>query len=120
MQTRTLARLESARPVRFLQSTSKMRLVAGRATDCEEAILEVTRQKGSILQVLARLSLGVQQSLDSLDDFIAMGEEELEQFDVGVERHLANFAHRRYCHPPLRFSNGRILMNASTAWILPS
>jgi hypothetical protein len=27
---------------------------------------------------------------------------------------------RRYSHPPLRFSTGRILMNASTAWILPS
>jgi hypothetical protein len=27
---------------------------------------------------------------------------------------------RHYCHPPLRFSSGRILMNASTAWILPS
>jgi hypothetical protein len=26
----------------------------------------------------------------------------------------------RYSHPPLRFSIGRILMNASTAWILPS
>jgi hypothetical protein len=29
-------------------------------------------------------------------------------------------AARRYSHPPLRFSTGRILMNASTAWILPS
>ena len=27
---------------------------------------------------------------------------------------------KRYSHPPLRFSTGRILMNASTAWILPS
>ena len=27
---------------------------------------------------------------------------------------------RRYSHPPLRLSTGRILMNASTAWILPS
>ena len=106
--------------MRFFQLTFKMRLLAGDAGDCEKAILEVTRQERPVLQILDRLSLGVQQPLDSLDDFIAMGEEELEQFDVGVERHLANFAHRRYCHPPLRFSNGRILMNASTAWILPS
>jgi hypothetical protein len=27
---------------------------------------------------------------------------------------------QRYSHPPLRFSTGRIRMNASTAWIWPS
>ena len=29
-------------------------------------------------------------------------------------------ARQRYSHPPLRFSTGRIRMNASTAWIRPS
>ena len=88
MQSRTLTRPESACPMRFLQLTSKTRLVAGDASECEEAILKVTRQKGTVLQVLDRLSLGVQQPLYSLDDFIAMGQEQLEKFDMRVKRHL--------------------------------
>jgi hypothetical protein len=90
--------------MRFFQLTSKTRLVAGDARECEEAILKVTRQKGSVLLVLDRLSLGVQQALYSLDDFIAMDQEKLEKFDMGVKRHLAEtlcgwpllnrFAHR--------------------------
>src|SRR5262249_12909403 len=93
MQSRTLTRLESACPMRFLQLTSKMRLVAGDASECEEAILKVTRQEGTVLQVLDRFSLGVQQRLYSLDDFIAMGKEQLEKFDVRVKRHLAKLPH---------------------------
>ena len=75
--------------MRFFQLTSKTRLVAGDASEREEAIPKVTRQKGTVLQVLDRLSLGVQQPLDSLDDFIAMGQEELEKFDMCLKRHLA-------------------------------
>ena len=37
-----------------------------------------------------------------------------------VHPELKCASRRSYCHPPLRFSTGRILMNASTAWILPS
>ena len=40
------------------------------------------------MQVLDRFSLGVQHSLDALDDVIAMGQEELEKFDVCRKRHL--------------------------------
>src|SRR5262245_64577933 len=89
MHTRTFPRLESACPMRFFQLTSKTRLIATDASDCEEAILKVTRQKGTVLQVLDRLFLGVQQPLYSLDDFIAMYQEQLENFDMRVKRHLA-------------------------------
>src|SRR5262245_8855111 len=89
MQSWTRTRPESACPMRFFQLTSKTRLVARDASECEEAILKVTRQKGTVLQVLDRLSLGVQQPLYSLDDFIAMDQEQLEKFDMRVKRHLA-------------------------------
>jgi hypothetical protein len=46
--------------MRLFQLTSKPRLVVGDARECEEAI----------------------PCLYSLDDFIAMGREELEQFDL--------------------------------------
>jgi hypothetical protein len=75
--------------MRFFQLTSKTRLVGRDASESEEAILKVMRQKGTVLQVLDRLSLGVQQPLYSLDDFIAMGQEQLEKFDMRVKR----FAH---------------------------
>ena len=89
MQSRNLTRPESTCPMRFFQLTSKTRLAVGDASEREEAILKVTRQKGTVLQVLDRLSLGVQQPLYSLDDFIAMGQEELEKFDMCLKRHLA-------------------------------
>jgi hypothetical protein len=53
----------------------------------EEAILKVTRQQGAVLPVFDRLSLGVQHPLDSLDDVIALGQKELEEFDVCLKRH---------------------------------
>src|SRR4051812_10876871 len=88
VQSRTLTRRESACPVRFLQLTSNTRLVAGNAGEGEAAILKVTRQKDSVLLVLDRLALGVQQPLYPLDDFIAAGQEQLEKFDVGMKWHL--------------------------------
>jgi len=75
--------------MRFLQLTSETRLVAGDASECEEAILKVTREKGNVLEVLDRLALGVQQPLYPLDDFIAMGQKQSEKFDVRMKRHLA-------------------------------
>ena len=75
--------------MRFFQLTSKTRLAVGDTRECEEAILKVTRQKGTVLQVFDRLSLSVQHSLYSLDDFIATGQEELEKFDMCLKRHLA-------------------------------
>src|SRR5215470_13919195 len=87
MQSGTLTRPESACPMRFLQLTSKTRLITG-AGEGEEAILKMTRENGTVLHVLDRLALGVQQPLYSLDDFIAMGQEQLEKFDMRVKRHL--------------------------------
>ena len=75
--------------MRLFQLTSKTRLAVGDPSECEEAVLKVTRQKGTVLQVFDRLSLGVQHSLYSLDDFIAVGQEEVEKFDVCLKRHLA-------------------------------
>jgi hypothetical protein len=75
--------------MRFFQLTSQVRLAVGDPSEREEAILKVTRQKGTVLQVFDRLSLGVQHPLYSLDDFIAMGQEELEELDMCSKRHLA-------------------------------
>jgi hypothetical protein len=72
----------------FFQLTFKARLVVGDVGKSEEAILNVTRQKTGVLQVLDRLSLGIQQPFYFLDNFITMGQEHLEKFDMCVERHL--------------------------------
>jgi hypothetical protein len=77
--------------MRFVQLASKTRWVVGDSGECEKAIVEVTRQKGSVLQVLARLSLGVQQPLNFLDDVIATGQEQLEKLDMRLKRHLAKW-----------------------------
>jgi len=75
--------------MRCFQSTSKTRLAVSDPRKCEEAILNVTRQKGTVLQVVERLSLGVQHPLYSLDDVSPMGQEELEKFDMCLKWHLA-------------------------------
>jgi hypothetical protein len=90
MHSRHFTRPESTRPTRLFQLTSKTRLVVSDRRECEEAILEVTQQKVSVLQILERLSLGVQHAVYSLDDLIAVGQEQLEKFDVRPKRHLAN------------------------------
>ena len=93
MQSGILARFESACPMRFFQLTSEARLAVGDPGECEEAILKLMRQKGTVLQVLDRLALRVQQLLYYPDDFIAMEQEELEKFNMRVER-LCGFAHQ--------------------------
>jgi hypothetical protein len=82
--------------VRFFQLTSKARLARGDPSEREEAILEVTRQKGTVLLIFDRLSLGVQQPLYSVDDVITMGQEELEKFDMCLKRHVARERHDGY------------------------
>ena len=89
--------------MRFFQLTSKMRLAVGDARECEEAILKVTRQKRTVLEVFDWLSLGVQYSLYSLDDVIAMGQEEAEEFDMRLKQfanHSAPIADRGDLHKP--------------------
>jgi hypothetical protein len=61
--------------MRVFQLTSQTRLAVGDPSDCEETILEETRQQGTVAQVFSRLSLGVQQPLYALDNLIAMGQE---------------------------------------------
>ena len=68
--------------MRIFQLTAKLRLIGCERRQREEAILEVTRQKGTVLQVFGRPSLGVQYCLYSVDDFIAVGQEELEKFEM--------------------------------------
>ena len=51
----------------------------------KEAVLEVAREKGTVAQVFDRLALSVEYSLYALDDLVAMGQEELEQFEMCVE-----------------------------------
>jgi hypothetical protein len=75
--------------MRLFQLIPKTRLVAGEAGKREEALLEFTRQKGNVLQVSDRPSSGVQQPFYTLDDFIAMGQEQLEEFDMRVKPHVA-------------------------------
>jgi hypothetical protein len=79
--------------MRGYQLASKTGLVVRDRSECEEAILEVTRQEGTVLQVLERLSLGVQQPLYALGDFIAVGQEQLEKFDMLPKRHLDRIAY---------------------------
>jgi AhpD family alkylhydroperoxidase len=71
--------------MRVFHLTSQTRLAVGDPN--EEAILKVTRQKGAVSQVFDRLPLGVQYSLYALDDVIAMGQEELQKFDMCLKRH---------------------------------
>jgi hypothetical protein len=79
--------------MRVFQLTPETRLVVSDLTAREEALLELTRQKGTVLKVVGRLSLSVQHSFDALDDVLAMGQEELEKFDVFVKRHRARTRH---------------------------
>jgi hypothetical protein len=79
--------------MRLVQLTTQTSLVARDSREREEAILKVAGEQGTVLQVLDRFSLGVQQPLDSPDDFIAMGQEEVEKFDVRVKRRLNRFTH---------------------------
>jgi hypothetical protein len=70
--------------------TSKARLAVGDTSEREDAIFKMTEQKGTVPQICDRLSLGVQHSLYSLDDVVAMSQEEVEEFDVGLKLHLAD------------------------------
>ncbi len=89
VQPGNLARPESTGPMRLFQLAAQAGLLAGDAGECEEAILEVTSQKGTVLQVLNRLALGVQHAFYFVDDSPAIGQEEPLQLDMSLKRHLA-------------------------------
>jgi hypothetical protein len=88
MQIVNLTRSESAGPMRFFQLASETSLTGGDRSACEEAILEMVRQKRPVLQVPDRLSLGVQNGLYALDDIFAMRQKKSQQLDVCLKRHL--------------------------------
>ena len=71
MHAGNLARLESTRPMRFFEPPAKTRLLGRDAAHRVEAVLEEASEKLTVPQVLGRLSLRVQQRLDSLDDLVA-------------------------------------------------
>ena len=67
---------------------SQTRVGGAQAGQREEAIVEVASQQRNVLQILRRLSLGIQQAFDSRDDFIAPGQERAQQLDMRLERHV--------------------------------
>ena len=94
VESRHLTRAEPACAARFFQLASERKMVTdGRGS--EEAILEVAGEEGTVLEVLDRPSLGVQHSLNSLDDLIAVGQERLEKLDMRRKRYPAK---RFTCH----------------------
>src|SRR6185295_3588426 len=89
MQTLNLTGSESRGPMRFFQLVPHTSLAGSGRRTCKEALLERAGQKRTILQVSDRLSLGVQNGLYALDDIFAIVEEEPQQLDVCLKRHLA-------------------------------
>src|SRR5690606_3918244 len=87
VQLRNVTRLESAGPMRLFELAAKTSLAGRDCRQREEAILEVTRQKRTIVQILRRSSLGVQESFHAADDRPAVREERAQQLDMRVERH---------------------------------
>jgi hypothetical protein len=61
--------------MRPFQLTAKTKLVAGDGRQREEAILKVASEQAAVLLFPDRPSLGVEQTLYSVDDFNAMGQE---------------------------------------------
>src|SRR5688572_4398790 len=90
MQSRNLARPESAGPMRFFQLPPQARLAVGDPGEGEEAVLEETKQQRTILPVCARFPPGVEDLLNFLDDFRAAGQEGSEKVEMRLKpaRHL--------------------------------
>ena len=72
--------------MRLFQLTSQARVAVRDAREGEEAILEMTRQEGTVLQVVDRPSLGVQRFLYALDDISAMGQEDVKKLEMSLKR----------------------------------
>jgi hypothetical protein len=74
--------------MRLVQLTHEACSVRAESWKREETTLEVSREQGSVLQIVLRFPLGVQQRLHSLDDLAATRQEHLEQRDVRFKRRL--------------------------------
>jgi hypothetical protein len=108
MQTLNLTRSESSGPMRGFQLAAEQlaslffdahngpfglcacatSLARGDCGACKEAIVEMAGQKRLVLQVLDRLSLGVQKGLYALDDLYAMRQKQPQELNVCLKRHL--------------------------------
>jgi hypothetical protein len=86
MQTLNLTRSESPGPMRFFQLAPEKFLAGGGRSASKEAILEMAGQKRVVLQIPDRLSLGVQNGLNALDDIFAMRQKQSQQLDVRLKR----------------------------------
>ena len=86
IQMVNLTRSKSPGPMHFFQLASETSLAGRGHSACKEAILEMAGQKRPVLQVLDRLSLGVQNGLYVLDDFFAMRKKKSQQLDVCLKR----------------------------------
>src|SRR5579862_1834940 len=77
---------EATGPVGCSELASQLRQIRAAAGGPKEAILEVMRQRGSVLQIAGRLALGVQKVLDLLGDSLAVRQEMLQQVQMGAKR----------------------------------
>src|SRR6185437_1320085 len=84
MGVMNLARFESHGPKRGFEPVFESSVVGGEGP--VEAVFEITGQESAVLEVLGRLSLGVEDGFDALDDVFAMGEEEAQEFEVFLKR----------------------------------
>jgi hypothetical protein len=71
-------------------------LIGSHRRQCEKAILEAPRQIAMVLQGLGGLSLGIQLALYSLDDFVAIDQEQLQKRGMRLKRYVATTF---CCHP---------------------
>ena len=79
-----LTRPESSVPMRLFQACEA---VAGAYCSVfKEAILEMTGQKNPVLPILDRLSLRIENGLDTLDDLFPMRQKKSQQLDVCRKR----------------------------------
>jgi hypothetical protein len=86
--------------VRCLQLPAKPGLARGERSDREAAVLKVPGEQGAVLKVLSRLALGVQQPLDSLDDLVAVGQEQRKQLDMFPKWNLTGTCAVHNAAPP--------------------
>src|SRR5262249_31262635 len=98
-----LTRSESRGPMCLFQLAFQAGLVGGDRSASKEAVPEKTGQNRSGLQVLDRLSLGVQDGLYALDDIFAMRYKKPQQVDMCLKGDLIR-RHPRHDTPCTRFT----------------
>ena len=90
-----LTRSEPGGPMRFFQLASEASLAGSDRGARKEAVLEMAGEERPVLQILDRLSLGVQYGLYALDDLFAMCQKKPLQLDVCMKRHVTRRLRRQ-------------------------